>query len=248
MAIIELLSSNTLSKFDRLLKQSVTIYPGLTYVDVNDVNENERFRSKKFLREDVDYANMSSQMKKIQRGTDTGRRYCLYVFKGDCTVGRAVLTEIFDSPFGYTKNDFYYSKLVYREFSWTNWSRAFTGDVIHIMLSSGIANNLYTFMKADANQKNESFFLNRIDRTQPCVPLVFPGDCESVQKYILVKDEVCIGDDIYLLVEYNGDIYRSMDKVEYIKKTGSTGNEEKIRMMLAQMDEAAEQAKQVIIE
>ena len=245
----ESIQSDQLSQFHRLLPEggvTIRIYDNIVFVDVNDLDRNERLRSKVYLREDKFYSVMLNEMKGIKRGSIIDRRYCVYVRKGSQYIGRGILTEFLDNPNGYGKNDFNYTKLVYPEFVGGIYSRYLTSTILYMMLRSNAAKTIYAYLRANPNADcHNTFFLNRIDRTQPCVPLIHPGDSQDVQKFAIIRAEIgrLRFAVLYLLVEYNGDIYRAMDQYDYISgATGST-NREKIMELISELDILVELVK-----
>lgn len=248
--VLEPIDSPRVSKFHRLLPPGGVPLPAyrLVLIDVNDVPEWMRLRSKLYLRNSPAYGPMLKEMQHIKRGDIINRRFCIYAYtqgkKGEPekVVGRAILTEFLDNPYGYGIGDFSYTKLVFPKFHKTMQSRYLTSTVLYLAFESGLAKNVYAYLRANPKATG-SFFLERIDRNQPCVPVIHPTDGPDVQKYVKIKAEVQIPPDktMYLLVEYNGDLYRSMDKQEYLLRSLGAQDRENVQQALLDLSLTARQ-------
>ncbi len=100
---IELLSSEKLSIFDRLIpKEGLNIYPNVWYYDVNDITPEVRIETKRFFYNDPSYKELRERrLGGLSIGSDIGNRFCSYVYKDNKSLGNLVYTELLDNPHGY---------------------------------------------------------------------------------------------------------------------------------------------------
>jgi hypothetical protein len=230
-----------LSQFVRFIpKDGLTIFPDLVYRDVNDISEKERFATKKIFGEDPEYTVLSNMGSYVPKGTEYRIRLCTYVYKGTDHIGNIMFTEFLDNPNGYGKKDFHYVKWIEEKYRHTKYSRYIIGDLIHILFKSGIANRLYSYMPAKNTQS--TFFFDQIGQDAPCVSKRYPSDSPDVQKYILSKGVVADFPVKYVLIEFNGDIYRGMDLEEYLMASPNRKIED-VRKWLVEMDKATKMVR-----
>jgi len=115
-------------------------------------------------------------------------------------------------------------------------------DVIHMMFMSGLANRLYSYVKAVDGAQGS--FYDRVDRSSPCIGIVYSTDGPNVQKYKRVIRDLHTEHGNYILFENVGDIYRKMNLKEYFMTP--PGRKEKIvDRWLIEMDDAARKVKEV---
>lgn len=240
---IEPLNNDSLSKFNRLIPEfGLIISPGLLYRDVNDVSPEERLAQKQFFRNDVEYKTIYERRNLVSKGSRIDRRYCVYVSKDIDQLGSIVFTETLDNPHGYGKDDFHYHKWIYPKYRRSKYSRYISADLMHILFIAGIANRLYCYPPGKEGEDN--FFLNKIDTSLPCMSAIYSHDGPDVQEYVFVRQEFKTPVGIYILLEFNGDLYRKMDKVRYMTANPKFSKEVVIAW-LHEMDEAAEKVKGV---
>lgn len=241
---IELLSNDSLSKFNRLIPEhGLIISPGLLYRDVNDVSPEERLAQKQFFRNDVEYKTIYERRDLVPKGSQIGRRYCAYVNKDENQLGSMVFTEILDNLHGYGKDDFHYHKWIYPKYRRSKYSRYISADLTHLMFMAKIANHLYCY--PPGREGKDTFFLNKIDTSLPCISIIYPHDGPDVQEYVFVRQEFNTPVGIYILLEFDGNLYRKMDKVRYMTANPKFSKEVVIAW-LHEMDEAANIVKDTI--
>lgn len=235
------LRQKDLYKFQRFIPKEglVRVHPGITYKDANDVSEDIRWDNRHYIVENPIWNKLVQLSKLIDKGSQVGRRYCVYCYRGEGLIGRIILTEILDNPDGYGKNDFLYNKMIYPEFEHSHWSRSVSGDIFHVTFESGLANNLYAYIPKAEHPKDSNFFYDLIDKTLPCFPKTLPGDGPDTQKYIIVKKIY----PSHVLVEYNGEIYRSMNQYDYMKKVNPKRTDDRVNRALRAMDSFADKVK-----
>jgi len=244
MRKVEPIESSRLSSFDRLLpSEGTTIYPGVNYRDVNDISANVRRGVKQVFRYDSVYQKLHNQGYSISKGSKIGRRYCLYAtsVKDEDIIGTIILTEYLDNPDGYGRDDFWYNKWIFPRYRQQHESRCVSGDTMHMMSLSGVANHLYCY---PYSKSRNNFALFRHDRSLPCASPIYDSDGPEIQSYIIVRKEF---DTIYgprFLMEMNCEMYRTMDRVAYMK-TGSRSLE-RVLTALRDMDQAAELVKKTV--
>ncbi len=232
-----------LSPFTRFIpKDGLTIFPNLTYRDVNDISEKERFSTKRIFGEDPEYRVLNNMGSYIPKGKKYKTRLCTYVYEGANHIGNIMFTEFTDNPNGYKVNDFHYVKWIQEVYRHTKHSRYVIGDLVHMLFKSGIANRLYSYMPA---QETEStFFFDQIGQDAPCVSKRYPSDNPDVQKYIISRGIVADFPVKYVLIELNGDIYRNMNLEEYLMAAPNRRIED-VRKWLVEMDKASEIVKEI---
>lgn len=232
-----------LSPFVRFIpKDGLTIFPNLIYRDANDVSEKERFATKRVFGDDPEYRVLNKLGSYISKGTKYRTRLCTYVYEGTKHIGNIMFTEFLDNPNGYGKMDFHYVKWIEKDYRHTKHSRYVIGDLIHILFKAGIANRLYSYMPAKNTES--TFFFDQIGQDTPCVSKRYPSDSPDVQKYIISKGIVADFPVKYVLIELNGDIYRSMDLEEYLMAAPHRKIED-VHRWLDEMDKAAKTVKGV---
>jgi len=230
--------TNKLSTFDRVIPQGgLKVYPGVWYYDVNDISEETRKSVKKYFRNSPDYKPYYSSRYLVPKGTIYERRFCVYIYHRKNLLGNFLFIEYLDSPFGYGKEDFYYTKWVVPKYQGTKYSRYASGDLMHMLFVSKVANNLYSLPIAGKD--------NKVDPSQPCVGIIYPTDGPNIQKYILRKRLIPTEWKSYILTEYNGDIYRSMDLKKYLLSNPKR-TEEIADRWLKEMNKAAVKVKETV--
>jgi hypothetical protein len=245
MPKIESMLSDGLSEFDRLIPEGgICVYPEVWYFDVNDIPIKERISSKRFFREDPDYRRLYDHRNLIFKGEKTGRRFCAYIYRDLEAVGNIVFTEVIDNPHGFGKNDFSYHKWIFPKYRKTKYSRYAISDLIHMLFISGIARRIYVYTLARKDSEGHPLW-ERIDFSLPCASIIYDSDGPETQKYIFLKQEFQTPWATYLLLEFNGDIYRSMDLKKYFM--AAPGRDEKIvERWLKEMNEAADEVGRVM--
>jgi hypothetical protein len=235
---IRKMASDSLSQFSRLIpSDGLKVYPDVWYFDVNDIPPEVRLKTKIFFREDVSYKELYQRRTAINKGSRHGRRFCIYIKKDEENLGNIVFTEILDNPDGYGPGDFIYHKWIFPKFRGSKYSRYASADAMHMMFKSGVANRLYTYVPATNRLISGSFF-DRVDRSLPCMSEIYPTDGPDLQKYIFVRKNFETPFGIYMLVEFNGRIYRQMDLFNYFMATHGR-KEETVRLWLIEMGRAA---------
>lgn len=243
MSKMLLLDPNKFNTFSRLIPaRGIYIAPKLLYKDVNDVDISERSACKTICGQDPGYRVLMNMGQYIAKGNIYDRRFCVYIYNDKDLIGNIVFTEILDNPHGYTKRDFFYVKWILPEYQHTKYSRYAIGDMIHILFKSNIANRLYVYMPA--RDVKSDFFFDQIKEDCPCCSKRYPSDNANVQKYIISKGITATFPVKYVLIEFNGDIYRNMDLEEYLM-AGGHRKIEAVRAWLKEMDFAVEEVKRV---
>lgn len=238
-------SGKRITMYKRLIPEGgFSIYPDIWYLDVFDIPKEKKERTVKYFHEeDPVYKELASHRSLIDRGSKLGREFCIYVMKNERDVCNIVLKEYLDNPDGYGKGDFFIGKQVWPEFRATIYSRYASGDLIHMVFMSGLAKRLYHYSVALPNSQGN--YWDRIDRSMPCVGKVFETDGPEIQKYISIKKEIPTPWRDYLLIEFDGDIYRKMDLEKYfLSVPGRDIN--LVRRWLNEMNEAANEVKRTV--
>ena len=94
-------------------------------------------------------------------------------------MGRFTYREIFDNPHGFGRGDFLSEKYVFPEYRQTHLSRMITGDLTHLLFTSGGIKRKYAYLK----HKDEDNF-NEVNTTHvSCINRVFTSDAEGWKKY-----------------------------------------------------------------
>ena len=228
-------------RFDRMIpKDGITVYPEVVYLDVNDISKEEREKATTFIYTDSTYYRLHRQGSEIFKGIVNDRSFCVYIYRRKELVGVITLREKLDNKDGYGKDDFLFNKYIWPEYQHTKYSRYLSGDLIHLVFKSGLANNLYAYMPA--TQKDVKFYWDKISKDLPCVGIRYETDGPLVQKYIKVVKEFQTKYGPYILVEFSGDIYRSMSIVDYFMS--SPGQKcDVVNKWLLQLDEAADKVR-----
>lgn len=229
-----------LTKFIRFMPQSgIQIYPNIVYRDANDIDYNTRNLVRLVFETDPEYVGLRTRINFVSYTPIYGREFCTYVYKGTELLGNLVYKEITNNPHGYGHNDFLVAKRVLPEFRRTKYSRYMAGDMIHMMFKSGLAKRLYTYVIKRNDAPDEGTYWEVADFSQPCAGEQFTTDGPSVQKYISIKRRFPTS----LLMEFNGDVYNSMDLLKYFTATvGRT--EDMAKQWIAEMDFAAEKVRE----
>jgi len=216
----ELIMEEKLSKFVRFLpKEGVCVYPEVWYYDVNDIPTDVRKKHKQFFHEDVEYKVLFDKIPHCYwmqlEPKFIGIRYCAYVYRKRVCVGSVFFTEHFDNPDGYNREgDFQLHKWIYPDFRRTIYSRYAFGDLVHILFVSRLADRLYSYQAAKPGEKTGELW-KRVDMNNPCRGIRFLTDIPEVRPYIrhIKAINTKVGD--YILTEFNGNVYRSMDLKKY---------------------------------
>jgi hypothetical protein len=225
-----------LTKWDRLIpEQGINIYPNVTYRDANDISEDIRLKSSDDILSDPLQNRLQEQRKVIKSGTKFDRKYSIYVYQMNKLIGIWILREPLDNPHGYGKDDFHFVKYIYPEFRHTRFVRYASADLMHMLFISRKANRLYSYLPCISTESK--FYMDKADPTLPCLGKRFGSDGVDVQKYIIVKEEILASSGNYIILEFNGDIYRSMDLGTYMRVHGRS--DEVIDRWIKEMDGAA---------
>lgn len=231
-------------KYDRLLpKEGICVYPNVWYYDVNDIPEETRVYIVYGFEIDSVYKKLREENKVIYKGSIIGRRYCVYVYRNDNLVGIIILKEILDNPHGFREGDFFSAKWICPKYRNTKYSRYAMSDVIHMMFMSGLANSLYSYVKAI--EGTQGSFYDRVDRSSPCLGIIYSTDGPDIQKYKKVVRELHTEHGDYILTENVGNVYRKMNLKKYFMIPPGR-KEEVVDKWLKEMDEAARKVKEVI--
>ena len=117
--------------------------------------------------------------------------------------------------------------------------------MIHLLLESGVANNLYSFPVAKKGTTYESNLWASIDTTQPCHGEVYPCDSPDRMKYF--KREVFIQTPWkgYILTSYNGEVFRRMDRVAYLMSVPDR-EEKDVKEWLQRMSKLSEVIRRTV--
>lgn len=222
-----------LTKHNRLLPYDIRIFPNIIYRDANDVSENERQYVRDFFANDSEYRRMASLIRFGSEAPIYGKQYCMYVYKDGELLGNLIYKEILNHELGYSKDDFLVSKRIFSKFRRTKYSRYAAGDMLHILFKSGTAKKLYTNITRRPGSDGNTFW-ELADFTAPCAGLRLPSDGPNVQKYINVKKVY----DTSIVIEFDGEIYNSMDLRSYFLAPGNR-TEEMVDRWLNEMDQAA---------
>lgn len=236
MGTRSLYPSQNLRTFDRLIPSNgIIISPDILYLDVNDVPTEERLKQRNILMSWEINKNLLERSKAIYKGSDINRQFCVYTYKSGKPMLHIHFTEILDNPHGYGKNDFLMHKIVFPDFMGSKYVRYAGGDMIHMMFVSNLANRLYVY--TPAIKSNSKIFIERIQPNIPCVGVTFPSDKTAII-YASIKMEFDTEAGHYILVEFNGDIYRSMDIKSYLMAPPNR-TEEKVNRWIEEMNRAA---------
>lgn len=224
--------------WNRLLPvEGIIISPWIHYKDVNDISEQERLKVQKFFQQNKGYQDVRPVLKLVHRGSKVNRQYCIYVYRKRDLLGCILSREYIDNPDGYSLGDFECVKLLYPEFRDTKYSRYMFSDFMHMLFISQIAKRLYLYTLAKRTESTS--FLDVADRERmPCIGQRFDSDSPDVQRYIIVRKKFDIEGIPFVIIEYNGDIYRSMDLYAYMKAVPGR-SEEVIQAWISEMNLAA---------
>jgi hypothetical protein len=226
--------------YDRLLPPGGCYMTGVHYIDIHDIPEKESNKVKYYFEHDPCQIVLNKIGGYIPKGKRMSRQYCVRVKKNDSNICSIVLMEFLDNPDGYSNNDFYYFKLVRKEYIHTKYSRYAIADLLHIIFMSGMGNNLYCYVPV---KNNSEFFMDAINRDMlTCASPRFESDGINVQKYILIKKRFNVLSYPYILIEINGDIYKNMDLKKYMMAVPGR-SENKIEQWLSEMNKAAQQVR-----
>jgi len=232
-----------LQNWDRLLpSEGIIIFPNILYKDVNDISLEEREITRKFFKYNPTYLTHTTSIN-INKGSQIDRKYCIYAYKDDICIGCILSQEILDNPDGYGKYDFENIKLVYPEYRQTKYVRYLMSDFLHLMFKSGIAKYLYAYVPIKSSAS--LFFYDIIDMNKmPCIGKRYISDTPDVQKYISINHPFKYNDNHFAILEFNGEIYNSMDLVTYMSAVPNRSLET-IKRWIKEMDNAAKQVKKL---
>jgi len=231
-------------------KSGICVYPKVWYYDANYIPDDVRKAHKHFFHTDNEYKEQFDRKPYCYwinlDAKQIGTRYCAYIYRKDVCIGSIYFTEHFDNPDGYTKKgDFQLNKWIYPEFRRTIYSRYALGDLIHMLFISGLANRLYAYQEAREDWKVQEELWQRIDNTTPCRGIKFPSDTPEVRPYIRCVKMIHTKVRDFVLTEFNGDIYRSMDLKKYLMAPpGRT--KEVVDRWIVEMNEAAEKVRKEV--
>jgi hypothetical protein len=234
-------NTTSLLKFDRFLPAGgASVYPSIWYYDANDIGEEIRIKNQEFFLNDIEYKPLFDRGKAIFKGSCVGKRVCVYVYRANELLGSIPFYEFLDNPHGYGKGDFLIAtKRIYPEYRRTKYSRYAFSDIMHILFCSGIANRLYMYTRTIAPHGS---FYDRVDRNLPCMGEVYDTDGSELQRYILIKAEFPTPYGNYMLVEFNGEIYKKTDLEAYFM--ASPGRDmETVKRWLREMNAIAESVR-----
>ena len=230
-------------KYNRLLpKEGICVYPNVWYYDVNDIPEETRAFIIYSFKVDPVYKKLREEGKVIHKGSVMGRRYRVYVYRNDDLIGIIVLNEILDNPHGFGEGDFNGYKWICPKYWNTKYSRYAMSDVIHMVFMSGLASRLYSYQKAI--EGTQGSYLDRVDRSSPCLGIIYSTDGPDVQKYKRLVCELHTEHGDYIVTENVGDVYRKMNLKEYFM-TSPGRKEEVVDRWLIEMDGAAKKVKEI---
>jgi len=233
-----------LIQWDRLLpEKGIKIYPDILYKDVNDISIEKRLANKRFFAEDREYSIARKRSRMIRKGKVFGRKYNVYVYKKDQPLGNVLAIEVLDNVDGYGQGDFAFIKLVYPKYRHTKYSRYISADYLHMMFKSGIANRFYFY--APARETDSQFFLDVMDLKEiPCAGIKYSTDGLMAQRYAIVKKKFMVNGRLFALIEFNGDIFISMDLKAYMSIVPNR-KQETVERWISEMDNAALKIKEV---
>jgi len=236
------LRSKKLTQFSRLIpEEGIKIYPSIQYIDSNDVSEEERRTTKEFFSNDSQYLVTMNFASCVPKGKKVGRQYCVYAHRldnGDA-IGNVKFNEVLDNPHGFGENDFHYVKWIFPQYRYTKYSRYIIGDLIYLLFMAGVANRLYVYVPLKKDIDNSKFWMGNVDKLlAPCLSRQYDSDSNEVQKYIKVNQIVPGFKVDYMLLEFNGDIYRNMDHRAYLSAVPGR-SKETVDRWLEEMNEAA---------
>lgn len=231
-----------INNFNRFIpKNGIQIFPDIYYYDINDIREKTRLYYKQFFEKDKEYRPLTKQGRKMERGSNINRKYCSYVYKKENLIGLILFFEYTDNPDGYGFGSFRYTKLIMPEYRRTKYSRYAGGDIIHMVLDSGLAKKLYTYA---VSNKPTGTYVDRIDLNAPCMGEVYSTD-GPVQKYMKITKSLETQFGPYVILEFDGEIYNKMNLKKYFM-TVPGRTEELADKWIKQMDEAAKIMKNTI--
>lgn len=207
-----------LDEFDRFIPEGgLTIRSKFLFLDANDVSTKEKEDAMGLFLNHPSYKALYADRDLLKRGEVTGRKFSIWCYREQIPVAVYRYTEFLDSPHGYGKGDYHMFRLVWPDFSWKRAVRETHSDLLHMFFYNG-AKTTYTF--AAVFKEGRSYW-DRVDPRLPCVAPVEKQDGLDLQKYMLMKGEFKTDYATYLIIEHNGDIYRSMDLIDYyLKATG----------------------------
>lgn len=228
-----------LDLYNRWLPEGgIEISPDIKYLDVNDTSINERKRTKEFFEEDKEYQKSRRRSFFIKKTGYVRRKIGTYVYKKEEPIGIIISWEIIDGLDGYGDKDFTCSKLIYPKFRHTKYSRYASSDFMHIAFVSGLVNKFYMYVPATNSDSNFYYDIADADN-MPCMGIRFSSDGPTVQKYIFVKKQIDTMAGPMALVEFDGEIYKSMNLEEYMQAVPGR-SPEVVTTWLHEMNAAAE--------
>lgn len=209
-----------LSLFSRLIpEEGVKVYPGIWYVDVNDIPRGLRISTKEFFFTDKMYGpSVSPDVQVvIQKGNKRGTRYCVYAFLLGKPVGNIIFQEYLDNPHGYGKNDFLYHKWIYPDYRHLKESRYIISDLMHIMFVSGAAARLYCYL--NMTDEDAPVWKRALEYNMPCRGVVYGTDSSLNKTCVAWKNVFKKRDrpDVALM-EMSRDSYLKMDLKAHLLK------------------------------
>jgi len=233
-----------LTKFGRLISpDGITIYPAIQYIDSNDITDAERLRTKTFFANDPQYIVTMGLASYVPKGTKLGRQFCVYAHRLDTgdSIGNVKFNEVLDNPHGFGAGDFHYVKWIFPEYRYTKYSRYVIGDLIYLMFMSNTANRLYVYVPLKNEGVDDAkFWMGNVDKQMaPCLSRQYDSDSPEVQKYIKVKQIIEGFNKKYMLLEFDGDIFRKMDHRAYLSAAPGRSTET-VDRWLDEMQKAVE--------
>jgi hypothetical protein len=215
----------------------------IKYMDSKDTSEETQKFFKDYYKGDNDpHLHMFDR---VPIGRDLDREYRVYIFINDKPMAVYSFKEFLDSPYGYGKDDFLMIKYPVAEYRHTKIVRFISTDLFHMIFKSGIMKRVYAF--APITEGNEDRPLHRIDLSKaPCHSVVYPTDHKNIQKYISIVKQIDIPEGRIGIFEISGDIYNSIDTLDYyIKARGNaeTTGDHSREALLRDLDSAVEKIK-----
>lgn len=219
----------------------IEVYPEVRYFDVNDLADEIRARTRKFFSEDKSYSEYVKNHKHMYWVSgDKGKRYCVYVWRKGVNIGNIVFEEYFDQPDGYGEKDFMMTKFIYPEFRGTKYSRYTVCDITHVLFFANAARKIYAYA---SGTRAEGSLFEKIDTKAPC-----KGPHLSIdrnQPYLLYKKLIETEWKPFVLMEWDGEIYKSLNIYEHMLTPpgGMLKSEKAVREWVERLNVASEKVE-----
>jgi hypothetical protein len=204
-----------LMEFKRLLPQEgmiITVHKSkdstekilLNLVDFLDLDPIEKIKIQETIRSDPTYALTNSFHTPIPKGELRTIYSCWITNNLDRqAIGFLSLKEYLNNPDGYGEGDFLQEKWIAQPFQRTIYSKFISLISLHLMFLSGLAKRIYAYMPAF----KEDLWQSISDEKSVCVGIPYLKDVSK--PFIKVVKKV-IGENTYFLMEFDGEMYRSM--------------------------------------